>query len=68
MNNTKLLYFLVSIIYIAFCFINLFLIDSKILKLLVYSPLIFINLIVWSIFIKIAIEMYKTNKYDSKII
>lgn len=67
-SGIKFLHVGATVVYIILCIAHLFVLQSKIIALVVYSPLIFVNLVVWSIIVRMSIEMYKINMPGTKII
>jgi len=55
-------------LYGLLCYIHLFMVQSKVIALVVYSPLLFVNLLAWFTLLRMTVEMYQTNASDAKII
>lgn len=64
----KLLYLALAIAYPVLCYIHLFVAESKIIAMIVYSPLTFLSLLLWFTLLRMSIEVYKTNAPNAKVI
>lgn len=65
---TKTLHIGALALYVALCYIHLFVIQSKAIALVVYSPLLFVSFWVWFILLRMSVEMYQANVQNAKVI
>lgn len=65
---TKLQYIGITFTYLFLCYAHLLIWNSKVLGLLVYSPLLFVNFIVLFTILRMTVDLYKTNAPDAKIV